>query len=471
MKEFKINDSLTLKLDCDKIEIYMKGKLFEQCNDFPTVLVAIDKVLGNDDSENYKTFSALLDVAKVEGWIEEFFPTVLETIDKITGQRRYKTFYFLLNVSKETGRTEELFPAFFESINKLTGHHSYLAFLELIGSIKGTELLNKFYSQIENRFLAFLETIYKLPEEDKIKAFSVLISSIKNTNILNTYFYQIETLFLNLLNSVANRPGIYLRVEFFVLIGSAEETGLIKEHIPAFLAAIDKFPNDDKVEMFYHLMDSVKRFALLNKFYSQIRTQFFALLHYIDILPIEKRYSPFCNLLGIAKETGWIEEDFPVFFEVLGKLPINRKTQAFLDVYDVAKINHEIIVFDNEFAKITLYELRDQELMTLYAIAKTFLRKEKIDATDDDAYAEYQSICKNYSIEPHVKMQFRRYIRGLTQMRIITSKTAKIEDPTRGRYIKISLLDVPAEKLAKLIEDIFRKRRDFNITLSHRSSD
>ena len=76
----------------------------------------------------------------------------------------------------------------------------------------------------------------------------------------------------------------------------------------------------------------------------------------------------------------------------------------------------------------------------------------------DDAFEEYQSICEGYSIEPHVKMSFRKYVRQLAQLKIVASKTVRIEDATRGRHLEITLLDIPARKLAELLEDIFERK-------------
>jgi len=67
-------------------------------------------------------------------------------------------------------------------------------------------------------------------------------------------------------------------------------------------------------------------------------------------------------------------------------------------------------------------------------------------------------VCENYSIEPHVKMSFRKYVRQLSQLKIIASRTVRIEDVQRGRHLEITLLDIPAPKLAELLEEVFRKK-------------
>jgi hypothetical protein len=55
-------------------------------------------------------------------------------------------------------------------------------------------------------------------------------------------------------------------------------------------------------------------------------------------------------------------------------------------------------------------------------------------------------------------MSFRKYIRQLNDLKIIASRTVRIEDVQRGRHLEITLLDIPASKLAELLEDIFEKK-------------
>jgi cell division control protein 6 len=102
--------------------------------------------------------------------------------------------------------------------------------------------------------------------------------------------------------------------------------------------------------------------------------------------------------------------------------------------------------------------LKDQELLALLGIVRSLLNNGTPFALVDDAFEEYQSICENYSIDPHVKMSFRKYVRQLAQLKIIASKTVRIEDATRGRHLEITLLDIPARKLAELLEEIFERK-------------
>ncbi|MFX1338989.1 MAG: Cdc6/Cdc18 family protein [Promethearchaeota archaeon] len=102
--------------------------------------------------------------------------------------------------------------------------------------------------------------------------------------------------------------------------------------------------------------------------------------------------------------------------------------------------------------------LNEQELLALYGIVRTLINNDEPYALVDDAFDEYEAICENYSIEPHVKMSYRKYVRQLRDLKIIASKTVRIEDAQRGRHLKITLLDIPPRKLEELLDDLFKKK-------------
>ncbi len=144
-------------------------------------------------------------------------------------------------------------------------------------------------------------------------------------------------------------------------------------------------------------------------------------------------------------------------------IEILRKSGSFCDKEGIDRINADIIreasndvypTFRNDIVD----QLKDQELLALYGIVRSLIDKGEPFTLVDDAFDEYNAICENYSIEPHVKMSFRKYVRQLTQLKIVASKTVRIEDATRGRHLEITLLDIPAIKLLELLEDIIEKK-------------
>ncbi|MHA1149217.1 MAG: Cdc6/Cdc18 family protein [Promethearchaeota archaeon] len=144
-------------------------------------------------------------------------------------------------------------------------------------------------------------------------------------------------------------------------------------------------------------------------------------------------------------------------------IEILRKSGLHADKEGLGKITADIVrKASNEvyptFRGELIDQLNDQELFTLYGVAKTLETKEEPFTLVDEAFEEYQSICENYGVESHVKMSFRKYVRQLNQLRIVKSKTVRIGDAPRGRHLEITLLDIPAPKLLELLEDIFEKK-------------
>ena len=144
-------------------------------------------------------------------------------------------------------------------------------------------------------------------------------------------------------------------------------------------------------------------------------------------------------------------------------IEILRKGGSFCDKEGIDHMNADIIreasndvypTFRNDIVD----QLKDQELLALCGIVRSLINKGEPFTLVDDAFEEYNAICESYSIEPHVKMSFRKYVRQLTQLKIVASKTVRIEDATRGRHLEITLLDIPAVKLLELLEDIFEKK-------------
>ena len=144
-------------------------------------------------------------------------------------------------------------------------------------------------------------------------------------------------------------------------------------------------------------------------------------------------------------------------------IEILRKSGTYCDKAGLDQINADIIREASDdvyptFRADIIDSLKDQELLALYGIVRTLINNGTPFALVDDAYEEYQSICEGYSVEPHVKMSFRKYVRQLNQLKIIASRTVRIEDATRGRHLEITLLDIPTIKLAELLEDIFERK-------------
>jgi len=144
-------------------------------------------------------------------------------------------------------------------------------------------------------------------------------------------------------------------------------------------------------------------------------------------------------------------------------IEILRKSGLYADKEGLDRINADIIreasndVYPTFRAEI-VDQLNDQELLALFGIARSLINKDEPFTLVDEAFEEYQIISETYSIEPHVKMSFRKYIRTLNQLKIIASKTVRIEEAERGRHLEITLLDIPAFKLEEFLIEIFNRK-------------
>jgi cell division control protein 6 len=144
-------------------------------------------------------------------------------------------------------------------------------------------------------------------------------------------------------------------------------------------------------------------------------------------------------------------------------IEILRKSGLYADREQLDSVNADIIrAASNEvyptFRGEIVDQLNDQELLALFGIARSLINKDEPFTLVDDAFEEYQVVSETYSIEPHVKMSFRKYIRTLNQLKIIASKTVRIEEAERGRHLEITLLDIPALKLEEFLIEIFDKK-------------
>lgn len=144
-------------------------------------------------------------------------------------------------------------------------------------------------------------------------------------------------------------------------------------------------------------------------------------------------------------------------------IEILRKSGLYADKEGFKQISADMVrEASNEvyptFRGDVIDKLNEQELLALYGIVRTLINNDEPYALVDDAFEEYNAVCESYSIEPHVKMSYRKYVRQLRDLKIIASKTVRIEDAQRGRHLKITLLDIPPRKLEELLEDLFEKK-------------
>ncbi len=145
--------------------------------------------------------------------------------------------------------------------------------------------------------------------------------------------------------------------------------------------------------------------------------------------------------------------------EVLRKCGLHADKEGF-EVVTADMIREASNEVYSTFRGDIIDQLSDHELLALYGIAQSlFIRSEPYTIVND-SFREYKAICETYGIEAHVKMSFRKYVRQLTELKVITSRNVKIGENQRGRHLEITLLDIPSKKLLELLENIFMRKFD-----------
>lgn len=144
-------------------------------------------------------------------------------------------------------------------------------------------------------------------------------------------------------------------------------------------------------------------------------------------------------------------------------IEILRKSGLYADKEGLSRISADIVrEASNEvyptFRGNIVDKLKDQELLALYGITQSLLNLDEAYTLVDDAYEEYKITCETYGVKAHVKMSFRKYIRQLTQLKVIVSRTVRIDEEKRGRHLEITLLDIPAKKLVEYLDELFSKK-------------
>jgi cell division control protein 6 len=144
-------------------------------------------------------------------------------------------------------------------------------------------------------------------------------------------------------------------------------------------------------------------------------------------------------------------------------IEILRKSGLYADKEGLDRISADIVrEASNEvyptFRGNIVDKLKDQELLALYGITQSLLNLDEAYTLVDDAYEEYKIACETYGVKGHVKMSFRKYIRQLTQLKVIASRTVRIDEDKRGRHLEITLLDIPAKKLIEYLDELFSKK-------------
>ena len=386
MKEFKINDFLTLKLEENTTNIYVNGELFMMCK-YLMLNIPIK------DNTKFDEIESLDEAADILGWSVDGQEGIYYDFDfekhegveydidpetefwghcsnlQVWYENDYDTrllhsnlSFPLLKVLNEAGdpvarrvfkkelakRIESGYPTVIECIVKpnlsdyLNGEElkqlieqNFLVILTAIEKLPYDSKLDVLYNLIslskeaellEIKFSVLLESIDKLPDEGKHHVFSQMMNLIEDTQVLNSNFL----CFLEHVNLLSDQEKRFFFSDF---IDSIKDTDALKKNFPAFLVSIDILSNEVKYEVVPHLIASIKNTKLFDRYSSQIDTQFLAMLKNIDKCSYDLLY----KLFNVSKEIGWMEEHFLTYLEIINKLTESDiQYEFFSDLFNIA---------------------------------------------------------------------------------------------------------------------------------------
>jgi len=94
--------------------------------------------------------------------------------------------------------------------------------------------------------------------------------------------------------------------------------------------------------------------------------------------------------------------------------------------------------------------LREHEFFALLGVAKLLRKGDQSFIIINYAFEEYKEMCRQNAVTPHNKTSFRRHLRQLIQMNLITPRPMK-----NGRFLEITL---SGSEMNKLLGGILKRR-------------
>jgi hypothetical protein len=265
MKEFTINEFLSLKLEGVKINLYVNGRFFEQCK-FLLIHIPIE------DTVDYDEIKSIDEAAGILGWRDEGQEGVEYNIDPETefwGHCSNLQIWYENDYDTQLLHSNLAFPL----LKHLTDCGDPLAkkvFKEEIAKRIESGYLPVVLYLIEEKYLRYLSSeelsvvlagptfskFLTMPDAWKMEfLFHDLLDAIKGTNLLKENF-------LELLTVVENMPDIHDQYDAFRdLLVTIEGTEVLKENFLKLLTAVRKMrDNDYKRDAFNGLLEVIKRF-------------------------------------------------------------------------------------------------------------------------------------------------------------------------------------------------------------------
>ena len=386
MKEFIINEFLSLRLLKDKTEIFIGGRRFHQCK-FLMIKILVNEIDHFDEIGSIDEAADILGWAyegqegvryeinpetefwghcsNLQAWYENDYDTRLlhsnlsfpllkkltEIGDPIAKRvlkkeivERFTSGYpttiacifeehllDYLNGEEREHIISENFPMILKAIEKLPEKGGFSFLSTLIDESKGTGLI------VEN-YLSFLGFLEKFPDDDIYDVFKYLLKLAEDKGLNKEQF-------LTFLESIKKLPDKDKYDAFSYILKISQ---WIEDYFLVFLEIIEKIPHEAKYNALYDLIRSIQGTKLVKKFYSQIETQFLVLIEDIHKIGSQNNHNLFLWLLEIGNMTGLIKEHYPIFLRSIDML---KGEEKFI-ISSTIIIEIEDTEFENEIAFI-----------------------------------------------------------------------------------------------------------------------
>lgn len=405
MKEFKVNDFITLKLEEGRIDIYVKERIVFQ----KMFLLLNIPVKNNEKSENIESIDQVADIlgwkkwgqvsinvyekemdpetvfwgycSNLQVWAENNYDTrllhsslsfnlltkLVEAGDPVAKKvfknevvSRFESGYpttikyicetqiilYALTPFEREKLLERTFPKFLDNIHNITEFEEIITILLKIKTFKEGKLI------IQNYYPDFLRVISKFPAYDRFCAFFRIINLVKVSRILRNHYSLFENHVLEYLEGIEEikEDRRYLYINSIDLIDSIKETKLFRDHFSRieslFFSILNEFgqiayPGDVYLDILDE--DSNRQLELERNILSHT---------------IGSDAKTFFALIKVAKRTGFINHKFSAFLKALTRLSDfkARALYRLLEGYQVNTLTDENLL---EIERIFLSILED----------------------------------------------------------------------------------------------------------------
>ena len=249
---------------------------------FSTILKKIDTF---KDEYKYGAFKLLIEMMEKTELIKKYFLTLLNKIESIPGKGRYIIFRDLIYNVKGTDLISKYYSqveaTFLRLLKEIDSYDLYIGlntytFEVLLWAIEETKLLDKHF----NLILKYIATIRHFYGYDRHLAFNNVCEVIKGTEVFQNHYPQIEKHFVTLLRSIDTLDGRNKYYGFNEIIKAAKHTELIinnftriESQFLTLLEGIDIIGEDERRSVFINLGHAIEETELTDKYKSLLEAK------------------------------------------------------------------------------------------------------------------------------------------------------------------------------------------------------